>query len=72
MLDPQTYMLLHKYQQRERIKQARHEHLLHAISYPSLQALCMMELGRMFSNWRSRHNQKMDDNRLVEGKVVMP
>jgi len=65
-------MLLHKYQQRERLKLANEIRLLQAISYPSLQMLCMMEIGRIFSNWRSRRSQKMDENRLVEGKVVMP
>jgi hypothetical protein len=72
MLDPNTYILLHKYQQSERIKQAEHEHLLQAISYPSLQVLCMMELSKMYSNWRTRRSQKAEENRLVEGKVVMP
>lgn len=72
MLDPQTYILLHKYQQRELIRLAKHQHLLQAISYPSLQVLCMMEISRIFSNWRNRRSQKMDDNCVVEGKVVMP
>ncbi len=72
MLDPQTYMLLHKYQQRERMKQTKNERLLQAISYPSLQVLCMMGISKIYSNWRTRRNQKMEENRLVDGKVVMP
>ena len=72
MLDPYTYILLHKYQRLDRLKQAEQDRLLQNISQPATQLPSVKELSRLFSNWWTHRHQLQEENHLVEGEVVLP
>ena len=72
MLDPQTYLLLHKIQRRDRLKQAEQDRLLQIISQPATQLPSIRELSRMISNWWTRRHPSWKETHLVEGKIIMP
>jgi len=72
MLDPQTYILLHKYQQVDRMKQVEENRLLQHVEQPSIQLLSLSQLSRFISSWRTERRQRRKETRLVEGKIVMP
>lgn len=72
MLDPQTYILLHKYQQVDRMKQVEQDRLVDLISQPSTLLPSIQELSRLMSDWWTRRYQTRKETHLVEGKIVMP
>ncbi len=72
MMDPNLCIMLHKYQHLERVKQAEHERLVQVISHSAIQVHGMMELHRLFLQWRTRRQKVAKEHHLVEGKVVIP
>ena len=72
MLDPQTYILLHKYQRRDRLRQAEQDRLVDLISQPSTLLPSIQEFSRLISDWWTRRRQTRKETHLVEGKIVMP
>jgi hypothetical protein len=72
MLDPQTYILLHKYQQVDRMKQIEENRLRQIIERPSIHLPSLSQLSRFISSWRTERHQTRKETRLVEGKIVMP
>lgn len=72
MLDPQTYILLHKYQQVDRMKQVEENRLLQNVEQPSNQLPNLSVLSRLISNWWSERHQTRKETPLVNGKIVMP
>jgi len=72
MLDPYTYILLHKYQRREFMKQAEDARLHNAINQPTQPLQHIRAFSRSISSWWPRRHQTVNANRLTDGKVVMP
>jgi hypothetical protein len=72
MLDPQTYILLHKYQQVDRMKQIEENRLRQIIERSSIHLPSLSQLSRFISSWRTERRQTRKETRLVEGKIVMP
>jgi hypothetical protein len=72
MLDPQTYILLHKYQQVDRMKQVEENRLIELIKQPSNQLPSLSQLSSSISNWWAERQQTRKQPPLVEGKIVMP
>ena len=73
MLDPYTYILLHKYQRAELMKQAEEARLHQSLSKrTTIQWQSLRELTRLISDWWLHRRQTVDKSRLADGKVVMP
>ncbi|MBA3873918.1 MAG: hypothetical protein H0X30_32705 [Anaerolineae bacterium] len=73
MLDPYTYILLHKYQRLELMKQAEEARLHQSLSKRTIvQWQSLRELTKLISNWWTHRRQTVDKSRLADGKVVMP
>ena len=72
MLDPQTYILLHKYQQVDRMKQIEENRLLQLVNRPWIQLPSLSQVSKFISSWRTERRQTQKETHLVEGKIVMP
>jgi hypothetical protein len=74
MSDPYIYLLLHKYQKREYIRRAEQERLLLDTNRPvtRLRLTSLHKFSHMIVRWWTQHRQTAEDNRLADGKVVMP
>jgi hypothetical protein len=72
MLDPNTHILLHKYQRLEFMKQAEDARLYNAINPPAQPLQRIRAFSRSITNWWTHRNQTVDENRLADGTVVMP
>ncbi len=71
-MDPYLHALMHKYQHVERMKQSERERLIKTINQPAIKFQSLNELSRQITSWWTRRRRVTKDNRVVEGKVVMP
>jgi hypothetical protein len=72
MLDPYTYILLHKYQRLEFMKQANDARLHNAINQSTQPLQRIRVFSRSVTSRWTRRRPTTHENRLTDGEVVMP